>query len=392
MQSLSGAGILALHACSSTLPTPTQSNTDCHRGLRLGPLQAADRHGIRLPAGFSARIIAVGGLSMSTYSQAKSDYHWHRYADGGATFATEDGGWIYVSNSETAPELGGGASAIRFDANANIIDAYRILADTDRNCAGGATPWNTWLSCEEIAYGQVWECDIYGQRPAEARPALGLFKHEAVAIDTVNQHLYLTEDERKGCLYRFIPDRLTADGFADLRSGRLQVAIVNKHGVIHWANVPNPQPKKTQTATRRQIPASTHFNGGEGIWYFQNTVYFTSKGDNRVWSLNTQSQQLTLLYDIKTSHQPILSGVDNITVSQSGQVFVAEDGGDMQVVVLDREGYIAPLLQIIGQDDSEVTGIAFNPAGTKLYCSSQRAQGLGITYEISGPFNRCLTL
>ena len=77
---------------------------------------------------------------------------------------TDDGGWIYVSNSETPPQVGGGASALRFSSNGDIVDAYRILSDTWQNCAGGATPWGTWLSCEETDAGHVWECDPLGER------------------------------------------------------------------------------------------------------------------------------------------------------------------------------------------------------------------------------------
>ena len=101
---------------------------------------------------------------------------------------------------------------------------------------------------------------------------------------------------------------------------------------------------------------------------------------------------IELLYDHATSPTPILSGVDNLYVTAVKDVFVAEDGGNMELVVLTPEGEAAPLLRVIGQDGSELTGPAFHPSGNRLYFSSQRGgpHGTGITYEVSGPFRMLL--
>ncbi len=359
----------------------------------VGPLGDADENGVRLPAGFTSRIVARSGLPVTPLS----DYTWHIFPDGGATFPTHDGGWIYVSNCE-AP-LVGGTGAIRFGPNGRIIDAYPILEGTNLNCAGGPTPWGTWISCEEYPSGYAWECDPYGRKPAEKRPALGKFEHEAVAVDPVHSHLYLTEDDPDGRLYRYVPDRLTLRGNPDLNRGELQVAVVSDDGYVSWVVLDDPTPRLNLggTPTREQVPESTQFKGGEGIWYHEGMVYFTTKGDNRVWELNTDTQKLQVIYDKNTSDNPVLSGVDNVTVSQQGSILVAEDGGDMQIVVLTPEGEIVPLLQIVDQDDSEITGPAFSPDGSRLYFSSQRGEfrdnlnnGPGLTYEITGPFGQIL--
>jgi hypothetical protein len=347
----------------------------------LGPLGEPDENGIRLPEGFTSRLIA-----RTRQVVAPSSYEWHSSPDGGAVYSTEDGGWIYVSNSEVP--IVGGVGAIRFSSSGEIVDAYPICERTTINCAGGQTPWGSWLSCEEAARGRVFECDPWGERPAVVRPALGVFKHEAAAVDPVNAHVYLTEDESDGRFYRFVPARLTPAGHPNLAAGRLEVAVVADGGAVTWVEVPDPQ-FTGDTPTRRQVPESTRFRGGEGIWYHDGVVYFTTKSDNRVWAYEIATAQLEILYDAAEYDPAPLRGVDNLTVTCCGDVLVAEDGGSMQIVAILPDGTPRPILQVTGQEESEITGPAFDRSGTRLYFSSQRGFGTsGITYEVTGPFHR----
>lgn len=388
------------------LPSRARAQPASFDFASLGPLREPDANGLCLPAGFSARIVAVSGEKPC----AAATHVWHTFPDGGATFPAADGGWVYVNNSEVPVGLGG-VGALRFDAAGQVVGSRRILAGTSTNCAGGATPWGTWLSGEETSVGRVWECLPFGKASqAAVRPALGVFKHEAVAVDPLNKVLYLTEDEGDGRFYRFVCSATDWPEGAErpaLKAGRLQVLRfkglpdntyppadfdVTRAQPVEWVDVRSPA--VAQSVVRgllgKQSPG-TVFKGGEGLWYFNGVVYFSTKGDNRIWAFEPATQSLQVIYDFASADpvNRVLSGVDNLTVSQRGDVLVAEDGGNMELCVILPDRSVKVLLRLIGQDDSELTGPAFSPDGRRLYFNSQRGgrrgSGLGITYELTLP-------
>ena len=367
--------------------------------------RSPDSNGLVLPEGFTSRVVAISGDPVGD-----TGYEWHLFPDGAATFPDGDGGWYYVCNSEvfsflTPGQSLGGVSAIHFDTDGEILDAYRILEGSHSNCAGGPTPWGTWLSCEEdfiAEQGLVWECDPSGRNPAVAHEAMGRWAHEAVAVDPVDGMLYLTQDHRSGLLYRYTPD-----AYPDLSAGRLDAMIVAGDGAVTWGEVADPSGESAKT--RDQVPGAFITPGGEGIWYHEGWVWFTTKTDNRVHGIDLRNQRYELIWDGSGDRQP-LTGVDNITVDAgSGDLFVAEDGGNMEVVVISTEGEVAPFCRIAdpAHDPSEITGPCFDPRRERLYFSSQSGPGnrltrdiiptidwgdapegltVGVTYEVTGPF------
>ena len=159
----SGAAVLGVSTLRAALArAATIAGTGPYGALAV----TADANGFLLPAGFTSRLLAVSGTTV-----AGTTYTWHSNPDGGVCVPSTNGGWVYVSNSETGSG-GGGAGVLHFDASGNVIDAYRILSGTSRNCAGGLSAAGTWFSCEESgSAGKVYECNPLAPGQGVQRPA-----------------------------------------------------------------------------------------------------------------------------------------------------------------------------------------------------------------------------
>ena len=396
-------------------PSPPPAPSTARGRLVIPPLATTpDANNLLIPQGFKSRVIAQANMQVPG-----TQFLWHTDPDAGATFAAPDGGWVYVSNREFIP---GGSNAIRFDKDGVIVSAYNVLPGSlsRTNCGGGVTPWGTWLSGEENDAGYIWECDPFDTTGLSATrlDGCGTFAHEAATVDTTSHVFYLTEDQPDSAFYRFVPTTPNLGGMPSA-DGTLQAmkvgatqAMIDAEDArgpwpVTWVDIatPNPQqipeaPAELQpqmpTRTQGQALGAARFDGGEGIWYQDGVVYFTTKGDGRVYAHDVATQTLEVLYN-RSLFQPnaIIDSVDNIVMTPGGDIVIVEDKGDptQQATAIQPDGSIAVLVQLVGQDDSEVTGPAFSPDGRFFYFSSQRGPGAGaqigmagITYCIEGPW------
>ncbi len=392
----------------------------------IGPLQAPNADGIQLPEGFSSRVVAVFNEPPIATNPA---FLWHADPDGGATFRTEDGGWIYVSNAEVRDtttggvpreqaeltmQFRGGVNALRFDADGNLVDAYACQTGTTTNCSGGATPWGTWINGEEIGDGYMFECSPLRDGGTPVRlDRFGRKGHEMVAVDEDGRAIYHTEDF--GGTDRFYRTRFDAaawpaGGRPDMSQGVLQVLQVPagldaaRAGPtpINWLDAIDDGTPQPQVADQVD---STIFAGNEGVWYLDGFVFFSTKSDDNIWAIDVAAGTIESIYNPADGpvgspvdpDEPAMAGVDNIAMTLDGDMLVVEDGGDMRCMVLMRDRTTIPLLRLPGDPAlTEVTGVAIAPTGDRFYVSGQRSlrNGLttafgagGITYEIRMPFS-----
>jgi secreted PhoX family phosphatase len=339
---------------------------------------------------------------------------------------------LCIGNKDHAydPLAGGGTSTLTVDPKTReLLSDYISLSGTLQNCAGGPTPWGSWITCEETILGKTsiktsqgeslgsfeqnhgycFEVPALSDKPASPIPLkqMGRFVHEAIAVDPKSGIVYLTEDIGTAGFYRFLPNRKEklAEG------GRLQMLAVKgkpeydarmaqKVGAkipVVWVDIANPDPPEADSdplAVYKQGKAKggATFTRLEGCWYGDKRIFFTSTsgGDKRlgqVWEYQPDGKtEGTLVLLFESPGAEVLDMPDNITVSPRGGLVLCEDGSREEYIRgLTRDGRIFDFAKNIvpGFEQNEFAGATFSPDGETLFVNIQTP---GITFAIWGPW------
>ncbi len=459
-----GAGI-AIVGSGSVLAEGVASGTPAGG---YGPLVADPAGLLDLPPGFSYNVVSrsadwVGVVGAKAHAPDKLTGAWSSVdvpnePDGAGAFADGLGNTVLVVNHELGgaantagmvpntngvptydSAVGGGTTTLVVDSTGTRLSQIPSLSGTIRNCAGGVTPWGTWLTCEETEaytastdkrHGYIFEVDPTGAATvATPYTAMGRMAHEAVAIDPASSTVYLTEDAGSplGLFYKFVPTD-TSKTYGSLGNGGTlyamkaetllnlaQVTTVGSWFNVSWVPVPTPDPASNTlsssgagTRLRNQFTDSqvTRSNKLEGCWWGRiapgktgvwfAAAYATSSGAlvnggvahvGQIWTYDPILERIRL----EAIFQPggLFDSPDNVLVSPFGGAFLCEDGdGDQYVIGLDGNNtafaFAQNKLEFPGIGDyEEFAGAVFSPNNTQMFVN---IMGAGTVYCISGPW------
>ena len=352
------AAMAANRASANAIPF-----TDDYGPLSIKPDKATGLMLLALPEGFEYTSYGWTGQLKNDGTYTPTDH------DGMAVVAARGNTIALVRNYEQSegegnpatprggigtynPAQNGGTGNLLFDVvKGEFLSSWNSLGGCIRNCAGGLTPWGTWISCEEtfhafgegpqgFNHGYCFEVPGFGISDGIPIREMGRFVHEAAAVDPATGYVYQTEDARDGALYKFEP----AGPWGDLKSGgqlfamvldntpRLDTSVGQTEGQVYnvtWQPVPDPDAMTQRT--RDQATDAAIIERGEGIWYDDGKIYFcsTSGGDaneGQIFCYDPRKECVTLIFE-STSGINEVDGPDNITVSPRGSILMCEDGG-----------------------------------------------------------------
>jgi secreted PhoX family phosphatase len=411
-------------------------NTASLNNATIGDLR--NRVLLSVPKGFDYWVISPRGDTMSDGTVVPGSH------DGMATFNGPNSSTYLVRNHELTtstvpvvtadgstydPTRAGGTTTLVVDNQGQLVSHYGSLAGTVRNCAGGPTPWGSWLTCEEtfsvgasgLRHGYVFEVPAGIIAPPVPIPAMGRFSHEAAAVDPATGFVYLTEDVGNSLLYRYRPNaygNLHAGGAlealrlvdwpAGINAGATFKDKLFQPFATNWVPIADPDPATDTVRNQGIAQGAATFVRGEGAWYGGGKVYFVSTsggvaGRGQVWAYDTAASTLTLIVEsVLASELPyvdpswndasvsgnggyVLAAPDNVTVGPDGRLYLCEDGSGVEKVVgVNADG---ELFEVVRNDlnDSEFAGVCFSHDGRFMFLN---LQSTGLTFVINGNWRK----
>lgn len=439
--SLAAMALGGLAQRSLGAPTPVATG--------FGPLQPDPAGLLDLPKGFAYRIIARAGERMDDGLPTPDRF------DGMGAFAAGPGRTILVRNHELAPSHGragafaegapsglpafdrsgdrplpGGTTTMLYDhASGRVARSHLSLAGTIRNCAGGVTPWGSWLTCEEdvsragsaaaggtLGQDHGWVFEVPAAATAAVTPvplkALGRFNHEAAATDPATGIVYLTEDRDNSLVYRFLPARrgdlkaggrlqalALADGLGDTRNWQAAALPVQAPRAVRWIDLDGVDSAADDLRLRGAAAGAAVFARGEGIVMGAGVLYImcTSGGAARLGQVmryrpspregraDERAAPGRLDVFVESTSPDLLNFGDNITVGPAGHLVVCEDQytkvqtNHLRGITPDGRVYPIGLLRA----QTELAGACFSADGRVLFVNIYSP---GATLAITGPW------
>lgn len=448
---LAFAGYASLAAArDGSVPETYRNEVPGYGPLKPDPLGLFD-----LPEGFSYRVVSQAGETMS------DGLHVPYKADGMACFPGGGTRVILARNHELKPgdlnhgplgigraaakvldpelaydldadgyPLPGGVTLLHYDlAERRLIGQHLALAGTAVNCAGGATPWGSWLTCEETLaragqdgvgkdHGWVFEVPSAARGLVRAEPlkALGRFQHEAAAVDRRSGAVYMTEDvwDTKGLFYRFLPDtpgelhrggRLQALAFKGGGDSRNHDGVFWRQGdwkEVVWVDLEGVDNPHNDLALRGHERGAAFFARGEGIHWGDGELYFacTSGGAAKQGQImryvpsrfegrpEEGSEPGRIQLFVEPQDEKVLNYGDNLTVAPWGHLFVCEDNYSKDkknhLRGITPQGRVYTVGRNVFRDNAEIAGVCFSPDGSTLFVNIYWP---GVTLAITGPWN-----
>ena len=448
-----GAGVLLAGSVDGLLSAPNglaQPGPAGPGGPGYGPVVPDPARRLSLPQGFWYTIVSEAGVT-----ELDSGEPSPTNSDGMGAFRGPGNSTLLVQNHElrgaraTAgplvvptpagltydPAAPGGTTTVRADRDGRRQGEVVSLAGTSTNCAGGITPWDTWLSCEETEdlagvngftkdHGYVFEVDPVDQnanRDPQPIRALGRFAHEAVAVDPREGRMYLTEDAAapNGLLYRWTPPARFRGGKRALRTlgatdGAFEAMLcrdpagnpvddlsratqVGTTYLVSWTAVPDRDARVLSTRRQLNPPQVTRGRKLEGAWWGDGGAYIVTSfaraespvpHDGQVWFHDPRRNTLTLRLRFGVNPNPDQDGAnfdgpDNITVSPWGGVIIAEDGEAVQHLVGATERGETFTMARNDLNTNEMAGPVFSADRRILFANLYEP---GTLYAITGPW------